>query len=63
MTGTQSFQLRQPPHKMNWLPFPITEFNVDLAAPGTNMFGPTVSRKLWYYEDFSYGSQCPQVEH
>ena len=31
--------------------------NVDLAAPGTNMIGPTVSRKLWYYEDFSYGSQ------
>ena len=31
--------------------------NVDLAAPGTNMIGPTVSRKLWYYEDFSFGSQ------
>ena len=31
--------------------------HVDLAAPGTNMFGPTVSRKLWYLEDFSYGSQ------
>ena len=31
--------------------------NVDLAAPGTNIIGPTVSRKLWYYEDFEYGSQ------
>jgi hypothetical protein len=31
--------------------------NVDLAAPGTNMYGPTVSRKQWYYEDFGYSSQ------
>ena len=31
--------------------------NVDLAAPGTNMIGPTVSRKNWYYEDFGFGSQ------
>ena len=31
--------------------------NVDLAAPGTNMYAPTVSRKLWYYEDFGQGSR------
>lgn len=31
--------------------------HVDLAAPGTNMIGPYVSRKPWYYEDFEFGSQ------